>query len=369
MLKNKIIIIPIEEPWDHSADFLRQTALTLSKHNLVYIYDQNNNYFFLKKNKKLKYPQHKNIIFNQVKYFLPFKRLPIIDKINRLLSFKLFLIQHNKKDKILWIFNPNYFDLPKIKGKNTISIYDCVDYSENQQKERRLINNVDYFFVNSKALEKLHSKKDLNKQAMYISAQGFYQPDDKKIKKVRLKQDNKKAIIGYVGGINCRLDYQLLDRLITNHPEYLFVFYGPEQTNPNKDKIYQTQAWIKKLKKHKNTLFGCSNDRNYVYGLINNFDMAIIPYNLNLPFNLYCYPMKIFEYFYLSKPVISTAIEELKDKKFKSLIEIGSTAEEWEKYIEKRLLTPWPKKHKNKQHQMAINNSWEKKIETICQFL
>jgi hypothetical protein len=67
-----------------------------------------------------------------------------------------------------------------------------------------------------------------------------------------------------VGGINCRLDYQLLDQLIKKHPEYLFVFHGPEQKNPRLDKVYQTQKWIKKLKQYENTLFGSSADRNFI---------------------------------------------------------------------------------------------------------
>lgn len=369
MLKNKLIIIPIEEPWSHSADFLRQTALILSKHNLIYIYDQKNNYFFLKKKKKLKYPKHENIIFKQVKYFLPFKRFPVIDKINRLLSFKLFLIEHRKKDKILWIFYPNYFDLAKIKDKKTTSIYDCVDYSENQEKEKALIDNVDYFFVNSKSLRKLHSNNKKNKQAIYIDSQGFFQPENIKIKKLKIKKGKKKAIIGYVGGINCRLDYQLLDQLIINHPDYLFIFYGPEQKNEEKDQIYQTQKWTKKLKKYKNTLFGYSSDRNYVYALIKNFDIAIIPYNLDLPFNLYSYPMKIFEYFYLGKAVVSSGILELKSKKFKNFIKIADNYADWEIAIKQLLENAFSIEQQQQQKQLAIKNSWQNKIEKMSRHL
>lgn len=366
MLKNKIIIIPIAEPWDHSADFLRQTALTLSKNNLVYIYDQNNHYFFLKRGRKLNYPQHKNIIFYQVKYYLPFERLKFINKLNRHLSFKLFLRKHSTKDKIIWFFYPQYSYFSKIKKKKTIKVYDCVDYYEgSQKKEQTMIENVDYFFVNSLALKNLHENK--NKKAIYIDSQGFYQPNEKKIKSIDQKKN--KPVIGYVGGINCRLDYPLLDRLIKNHPEWLFVFYGPEQKIKNKDTIYKTQYWIKKIRKYKNSSFGLEKNRQKLYGIIKNFDVTIIPYNLDIIFNKYCYPMKIFEYFYLGKPVVSSAILELKQEKFQKFVKISSTYEEWEQNINYFLKNKLSQKETKIQKQMAIENSWEQKIEKISQII
>lgn len=365
MLKNKIIILPLEGSWDHSADFLRQTAFTLSKNNLVYIYDQNNHYFFLKKNKKKSYPHHQNIIFHQVKYYLPFERFKLIDKINRHLSFKIFTKTLPKKKKILWIFYPYYYDLAKIAAKSICKIYDCVDYNENQKQEEALIDNVDYFFVNSLALKNLHKNK--SKKPIYLNAQGFFQPEDKKIVKFTLNKGNKKAIIGYVGGINCRLDYQLLDQLIKKHPEYLFVFHGPEQKNKDKDKIYHTKYWIKRLKSYKNSTFALSENRYDLYGIIRNFDVAIIPYNPDIIFNKYCYPMKIFEFFYLNKPVVSSPILELKQQKFQDFVRISSTYEQWEKNINYFLKHKLSQKQMKIQKQMAIENSWKQKIEKISQ--
>lgn len=369
MLKNKVIIIPIENAWDHSADFLRQTAFVLSKHNLVYIYDHNNHYFFGKKHRKNVYPNYKNIIFHQVKYYLPFERFKIIDKLNRYLSFKLFLAKHRHTDKILWIFYPNYYDFAQINSQKMLKIYDCVDYSENHQEENILINSADYFFVNSKALKSSYAKRKLNKQAIYISAQGFFQPNDKKIKSVPLKKGKRKVVIGYVGGLNYRLNYPLLNQLISNHPEWLFVFYGPEQKNVEKDKIYHTQKWIKKLKKYQNALFGHSDNRYFVYGLIKNFDVAIIPYNNDIIFNKYCYPMKIFEYFYMGVPVVTSAILELKEKRFDGLINIADDYKSWENSIKNLLENKMPAKKQRQQRELAIKNNWRNKIKKITKVL
>lgn len=365
MFKNKLIIIPIEGPWDHSADFLRQTALTLSKNNLVYIYDHNNHYFFLKKNKKRIYPKYKNIIFYQVKYWFPLERFSFINRINRYLSFKIFMRTISKKKKILWIFYPNYYDLAKIKSKNIIKIYDCVDYSENREKEKILINNVDYFFVNSLILYKLHNRNKI--EPTYIDSQGFFESDLKKIKVVKLKQI--KPVIGYVGGFNYRLDFILLDKLIKNNKNWQFVFFGPIQKNLEKDIVFNTSFWLKKFIKYENVFFGQSNNKNQVYGVIKNFDVCIIPYNVDIYFNKYCYPSKFFEFLYLGKPIISSPILELKQRKFNRYVKIVENYVEWKNMINNCLKNKLSENQINIQKKLAIYNSWENKIKKIEKYI
>jgi len=365
MLKNQLIIMPIDESWDHSADFLRQTALTLSSQNQVIIYDQKNAYFFLKKKERLVYPKHKNIEFHQVKYFLPFRRFLFLEKLNRLFSFWFLLYQHRFSKKIVWIFYPNYYDLAKIKNRSIINLYDCVDYCEDFDKEIKLIKNVNYFFVNSLALQKLHQNK--NKEAIYIDAQGFFLPDEKKVKEAKLKKN--KPIIGFVGGINYRLDFVLLNQLIKNNPQWHFVFYGPKQKFLKEDILFRTEFWLKKIKKYQNVTFGKSKNRYEVYGLIKKIDVAIIPYNPKITFNKYCYPMKVFEYLYFQKPVVSSDIKELNSDKFKKLVKIAKKYKDWNKNIQDFLNNNHSSTDAQQGQKLAISNSWQQKINKIMKII
>lgn len=365
MIKNKIIVIPIEGDFAHSADFLRQTALTLAEYNQVYIYDQINSYFFLKKKAKITYPPIKNLNFHQVKYFLPGRRFIFLEQVNRKLSWQMFLAKFGSKNKILWFFYPNYHDLAKIKIKNSLKIYDCVDYQEDKEKEKQLIRNVDYFFVNSRILAKLH--KEQEKKPIFISAQGFFEPDEKLIKKSRLLFD--KPVIGFVGGLNYRLDFSLLDNLIKNNPQWQFILYGPIQKDQKKDPKFKTGAWLKKIKQYKNVLIGSSNNRYELYGLIKQFNVAIVPYNTGIPFNKYCYPMKIFEYLYFGKTILSTEIEELKSQKFKGLIFTSNQLNDWQKQLQKLLKTKQQASLIKKQKELAKENSWQKKLQLISKFI
>ncbi len=68
--------------------------------------------------------------------------------------------------------------------------------------------------------------------------------------------------------------------------------------------------------------------------------------------------MKIFEYFYLKKPVVSTPIEEL--KRFQPYVKIADNADKFSKEIKKILKDGWSKEYAQKQRELAIDNSWEK---------
>lgn len=365
-ITGKTIIIPLEGDFAHSADFLRQTALTLAaNNNQVCVYDQNHSHFWLKGKPTVKYPKHHNLQFHTPRYCLPGRRWRWVERLNRRLSWWLFVHSLRQKNKILWFFYPNHFDLAQVKIASCIKIYDCVDYQENTEKEKQLIKSVDYFFVNSQALAKLHRHQ--YKQPILLAAQGFFEPDAKLIKKSPLKFD--RPVIGFVGGINYRLDFPLLEQLISNNPHWQFVFYGPRQKNEQMDQKWQTKKWLNKIEAHPNTYFGQSSDRHQIYGIIKSFDVAIIPYNTKIAFNKYCYPMKVFEYLYFGKPVVSTPIEELTLAKFSQLLKIAITNKEFTRHIKEYLSLPVNQKLDEGKKQLALQNSWQQKIKSMNQHL
>ena len=77
-------------------------------------------------------------------------------------------------------------------------------------------------------------------------------------------------------------------------------------------------------------------DYKDVPNLIRNFDVGIIPYQLN-SFNLGTNPNKFFEYSAMGVPCISTDIPSL--RKFLPQISIGHTSNEWANLIEKAFET------------------------------
>jgi glycosyltransferase involved in cell wall biosynthesis len=78
--------------------------------------------------------------------------------------------------------------------------------------------------------------------------------------------------------------------------------------------------------------------------------------------------MKIFEYFYAGKPVLSTKIAELTKKHFNGLVYYGNK-EEWSNHIKFLINNQWSKEKRKKQRSMALANTWDKKISQILKQL
>jgi hypothetical protein len=372
MLKNSLIIVPFQLPWDRPADFQRQTCLELAKKNLVVAYLHNDARFFLKPRPVKKLPKHRNLIFYQPRYIIPLRRLTLIEKLNQLLNLWYLLVRYGRgrERSILWLFDPAFWFYPRLKSvfAKLISLYDCVDYvwhrstsmkKKLQAQEKQLIKNVDYFFVNSQVLAKLHSP---TRQPTAIMPQGFRLKDFKKPKPAKVKFLQNKPIIGYVGALDHRLDFKLLQKLIKNNPQWLFVLWGPVREE-GPAILEKTKKAVDKIRALPNIIIGKSTDRREVPSIIKQFDVCIIPYDTKLASVRYSYPMKLFEYFYLGKPVVSAPLPALAS--FKSVIRPKNTANEWQSQIKKLLNSPWPTKNKRVQRQLATANSWKQKIATI----
>ena len=183
-MNKPLIIIPFTLPWNWSADYQRQTILELSKRKFKIIaYMQDDAHFFLKR-KKPKYPKVNNVTFYIPKYILPFRRFAWIEKLNKNISLLLFNLSIFFRKKIIWIFDQEFYSFHKLMI-NKISLYDCVDYHAENQKEYEeiLINNTNFLFTNSHTLYELHKNKKNNCK---LVVQGFNSSEfNKTIRKVR----------------------------------------------------------------------------------------------------------------------------------------------------------------------------------------
>jgi hypothetical protein len=272
----------------------------------------------------------------------------------------------DKKRKIFWIFDPIFY--PLLKYFKGITLYDCVDLVANKNQrvyrllkkhEKKLIKSVNYFFVNSQSLKEKHCKV---KEPVKVLPQGFCIDVYQNPLSVKKRLGVKKPIIGFLGAINQRINFNLVYNLVKRNPDWNFVFWGSIQDNDIYD-LNKTSEWIDKLLKLYNFIFGKSKNRNEVPDIVKQFDVGIIPYDSSQEINYYCYPMKLFEYFYENKPVVSSDIKEV--KRFTKLVSVAKDTKEWEKKIKYCLSNPLSPKIKKDQKRLAENNSWENKIYQI----
>lgn len=376
-MNKAIVIILFDQPHEHTADYAKQTAIYFSKNNFVLgvlqkdaisikeiIFHPRSFIFFKKIN--LHY-----YIYQPV-YVLPFRRFQTIVSLNLLLNALLIRLiieaisfRNKLIKKYIWIFNPISYPLFRYLGSSYISLYDCVDYHGEEETgvfEKPLIKLVDYMFVNSKTLFDIHHTK---RQDIHIVPLGFDEQTFAKKNNLKIVNIPKnRPIIGYIGGLNSRLDFDLLSDLIKRNPQYTFVFVGPVQMHEiQKDFILHTKPVIDSLFLYKNAIHIPFVTKTQIPEIVRQFTICIIPYDVKSGFNKYCYPMKLLEYFYMGKPVISTPIDEL--KQFIPYIRIGKDLNEWEQNIQELVSTPWPSIFKNEQKTIARNNNWNHKISMI----
>jgi glycosyltransferase involved in cell wall biosynthesis len=280
----------------------------------------------------------------------------------------------NINKKLVWIFDPSTRFIIDLLGKNWSIIYDCVDFWQATAKTRKDKNTIK---KNEKRLTKesnlvtaisVFMKEHLEKyrKDIHLVPQGFRVKDfENKSNYKATKIKAKKPIIGFAGAVNDRLDYNLLLPLAKRNPNWSFVIWGPVL---EEEKILEKVKLMKKeLLSLPNVSTGFLKDRRKLPGDFKQFDISMIPYDVSQAFNKNCYPMKIFEFFYLGKPIVSTDIIEL--RRFTNLIRIGKNVREWEEIINDLLLKKWPINYKKEQKKLARENSWQNKIKTITRFL
>lgn len=277
-------------------------------------------------------------------------------------------IRFSGKKKYLWFFEPFHmpFLLNMFCGYQTI--YDCVDYypgfNANAKQEHELVmRRATIVFGNSDVLvgELKRQRNDVIKVPLGFAEELFRSV---RVKPILSKKNH--FTVGYIGSISDRLDYILLEKVIKRLPKATFMFIGHQEINVfgHEDNAayhfelllkYPNVQWIQGVSKQK------------IPSMLKSIDVGIIPYRTDIIFNRYSFPMKLFEYFYMGKPVISKPIEEL--KRFPKFAKTADSAEEWEKTITMLLARSWPEMYKREQRKSAIANSWEKKIQTMLQVI
>lgn len=375
-MKNALIIILYDHTWEHTADYATQTCNFFCAENIVVG-------ILLKDALSIKElltsrswtglwkKRGKNFYTITPLYFIPFRRYSFICYLNNILNIfliKFFLFLTSKsvssRKKIVWVYNPAHYTEANLLKGNGLLVYDCVDYHHKSHaivQERNLLRTSDYVFVNSRVLYDLYHPFRTD---IHIVPLGF------DYKSFRMLQNKKKSnrdvtpVIGYIGGINSRLNYSLLQKVASLCPHLKFVFIGPIQYH-EKYEVFETmiRPQISALFQLNNVTYFGAVPKRAIGEYIQQFSVCMIPYDVSLPFNINCFPMKVLEYFYFGKPVISTPIKEL--RAYASFIQLEKNPTMWKRSIEHVLHTSWGEDKQKKQRDIALSNSWDHKFQTI----
>lgn len=152
-------------------------------------------------------------------------------------------------------------------------------------------------------------------------------------------------IIGYIGSVDERLDYDLLSQVISSMSDQLFVFVGRVRSEIGRQRL---QAFD-------NVRLIGAKPPVELPSFVQQFDIGLIPFIKN-ELTAGIYPMKINEYLALGKPVVATDFADLSD--FEPLIAVAATAQDFVQAIQQTLRSN-SLIYKQLRKEMARSNSWE----------
>ncbi|MCQ6959666.1 glycosyltransferase [Mucilaginibacter aquariorum] len=212
--------------------------------------------------------------------------------------------------------------------------------------EAGFMKMVDAVIVTSKGL--YDSKKDFCKQCFIVKNAVKVDLFKKGFSKT---PDHSKKVIGYVGTIDDRGDYDILQHLFTAMPDAEFVFVG---------RILSDRGEAI-LRKYPNVRVEGPKMPEQLPPYLQTFSVGIIPF-VKDDFTKGIYPMKINEYLAAGLPVVSTAFGDIAD--FASLIKITDDKETFLQYVQSEIAEDTPEKREARL-KTAENNTWDQRVEEI----
>ena len=239
---------------------------------------------------------------------------------------------------LLWIYNSYFSDFIYNKYAPLKIYHATEDYfsSDLNHKEgiinlrNKLLNVlscVDLLIAVSDGVLKSYIQKGYYSPNHIILTNGcdfnFLAPTTKDIKEILKNKENNKTVL-YQGGINNRLDFDLIIEAVSSLPDWNFWFCGEDNTEVDFKK------WHKLCLKKNFKYFGILTPKE-VKQLSYKATVGIIPFVQNDMIKI-SFPLKAFEYIACGLPVVSVPINSLMD--YSEFISFAETADEFKKCIQ-----------------------------------
>jgi len=177
-----------------------------------------------------------------------------------------------------------------------------------ERLERKFIQQVDAVITSSQPL--FQAKKQLAKRSFLVKNGVDF---DLFSRKTNPNELSHSKTIGYLGSLDERVDYDLLESTIRQMPQYQFTFVG-RVNSPEADRI----------KCLPNVEVVGSQPAASLPIWVEKFGVCMIPFLKN-ELTAGIYPLKINEYFAMGKPVVTTNFGDLDD--FRHLVTVADTSE------------------------------------------
>lgn len=389
---NNYIILYFGDQWDDSWRRRQQLAYRLSKRSkvakLIYIefplpltslvkffLNRADNDAKQRWKRVFKYGLTSN--YKKVIIFTPISLFPIFQQVFffklayffwvNVTGFLLYRIlrKYSNLDVLFWGSHPYANDfLRKFKEQ-----FICYDYTERFEEFEDHETEIRDFF---------HDRdKEMSKNATIVLTQTIVSYNEKKgfnpnvyivpnaidenvflVKQNKIPEDfNKlrKPVIGYIGGLNYRLDYKLLESLAKRFAHCSLIFIGLNANNTPKAQLYNCE----------NVIFVKGKPYDLIQSCLEYFDVCLIPFKVNRLTETES-PIKLYDYLASGKPIVSTNIPGV--SAFSSIVYIAKTEEDFLNKVD-LAINENNSTLNAKRKEIARINTWNNRIYEILQMI
>lgn len=265
---------------------------------------------------------------------LPYERcIASINKFNGKISRK-YIVKAMKnigmKNPIIWMDRVHGFDFEFFSLRYNI-IYDLVDeiLSFGRIRNEKMLLKLENQVLMEAKLVTSSSGTLLERKLLQSGRKGMNRFIPNGVDTARFvgeeKWENIKNVsfpkIGFIGDISKRrIDFELIKEVAYRHSEWNFFFVGPGN-NEDKEELRDKNIYVY------NAVSG-----EMIPKIVRSFDIGIIPYRVDKSDMDYIFPRKACEYLAAGKPVVSTALPEIRE--LRPYVRIADDADEFEKKIE-----------------------------------
>jgi glycosyltransferase involved in cell wall biosynthesis len=267
---------------------------------------------------------------------------------------------------VLWFYNPEQEPLIGRFGEQ-LSVYHCIDEftAGTTGRKRRsiasleaaLLHRVDIVFANS--LPTYENKHRFNPHTYRIPSGAdvahFAQALDSTVPVHPAIMDIPQPRIGYIGHINERLDYTVLEYLARQRPTWSLVLVG------------DTYPWtleappLRRLRALPNVHFLGQYPFAEIPALVKGMDICLLPY-VDDERAHYRSPLKLYEYLAAGKPVVSTDHPEAQE--LGDVVYMTSAVETFLERVAQALAQDSPERRQQRVT-VAQQHSWDRRVDQM----
>jgi hypothetical protein len=229
--------------------------------------------------------------------------------------------------------------------------------------EAELILLVDQVFIHSPAL--LKKKGKLNPNTLFVTNGVDYNAFSKPYDEPLDMNGIPRPRIGYTGILKKQLDFALVKEITEKHPEWSFVFVGPNGT------LGDDAILLQQISQKKNVYLLGERPIKKLPSYMQHMDVNILCYKVN-DYTKFIYPMKLHEYLATGRPVVGPRLAAFGD--IGQEVRFAKTTDEWSQALSASL-SPEASSPRERElrRAMARKHDWDTIVqlisEAICQRL